>query len=209
MVCSLETRASWDKNNLASGTVSRSHLRAKDCKRWLQNESRCLESGAEWEERARLKHAAGGDCDTWAARFNSEISARLPVTTLNTTLSDHNGANLEQSRAQSRKTMPAVKDMLPWLSSDYLISKQLPPSHERQQNSSLEKEARGRNLVMIIFMLITQRQAFYILIILKNELFQPFNIYIVEYQPNKNQLHQDLPLSADGNSIMSNERCYK
>lgn len=42
--------------------------------------------------------------------------------------------------------MPAVKDMLPWLSSDYLISKQLPPgtgnrsdvskaagSHEKQQ----------------------------------------------------------------------------
>lgn len=52
-------------------------------------------------------------------------------------------------------------------------------------------------------------QAFYILIILKNELFQPFNIYIVEYQPNKNQLHQDLPLTPDGNSIMSNERCYK
>lgn len=29
--------------------------------------------------------------------------------------------------------MPAVKDMLPWLSSDYFISKQLPPSHEKQQ----------------------------------------------------------------------------
>lgn len=65
---------------------------------------------------------------------------------------------------------------------------------EAMKNSSLETEARGRNLAMVIFTLITQQQAFYILTLLKNKPFQLFNIYI-EYQPNKNQLHQDFSLS--------------